>query len=166
MSGDKLAKNTPNAPKFIFAICLPKPKSLGFQWKKASLGAHSPWLDPYLEIIFNDLSLTRLSQGHRKQKYANGCHFCTLLEKAMQISFVSFFSCLANRTSRYQKIDASWLVNQLHAPYIQCAVGELYTVMHNQKYHLEIQTFHPGLQKGLNMHKNVRGVIQSFQLSK
>ena len=79
---------------------------------------------------FNDLSLTRLSQGHRKQKYANGCHFCTLLEKAMQISFVSFFSCLANRTSRYQKIDASWLVNQLHAPYIQCAVGELYTVMH------------------------------------
>ena len=86
------------------------------------------WLDPYLKIIFNDLSLTRLSQGHRKQKYANGCHFCTLLEKAMQISFVSFFSCLANRTSRYQKIDASWLVNQLHAPYIQCAVGELYTL--------------------------------------
>ena len=84
--------------------------------------------DLYLEIIFNDLSLTRLSQGHRKQKYANGCHFCTLLEKAMQISFVSFFSCLANRTSRYQKIDASWLVNQLHAPYIQCAVGELYTL--------------------------------------
>ena len=58
----------------------------------------------------------------------------------MQISFVSFFSCLANRTSRYQKIDASWLVNQLHAPYIQCAVGELYTVMHNQKSHLEIPT--------------------------
>ena len=131
-----------------------------------SLGVRSPWLDPYLETIFNVLSLTRLSQGHRKQKYANGCHFCTLLEKAMQISFVSFFSCLANRTSRYQKIDASWLVNQLHAPYIQCAVGELYTVMHNQKSHLEIQTFHPGLQKGLNMHKNVRGVIQSFQLSK
>ena len=64
----------------------------------------------------------------------------------MQISFVSFFSCLANRTSRYQKIDASWLVNQLHAPYIQCAVGELYTVMHNQKFHSEIQTFHPGLK--------------------
>ena len=102
------------------------------------------WLDPYLITIFNDLSLTRLSQGHRKQKYANGCHFCTLLEKAMQISFVSFFSCLANRTSRYQKIDASWLVNQLHAPYIQCAVGELYTVMHNQNYHWEIQTFHTG----------------------
>ena len=44
MGADKLAKNTPNAPKFISPNCLPKPKSLGFRWKKASLGVHSPWL--------------------------------------------------------------------------------------------------------------------------
>ena len=44
------------------------------------------------------LGVVWLSQGHRKQKYANGCHFCTLLEKAMQI--LAFFpSALANRTS-------------------------------------------------------------------
>ena len=31
----KMAKNTPNAPKFIGPNCLPKPKSLVFRWKKA-----------------------------------------------------------------------------------------------------------------------------------
>ena len=30
-------------PQFIFPICLPKPKLFGIQWKKASLGARSPW---------------------------------------------------------------------------------------------------------------------------
>ena len=42
----KWAKNTPNTPKFICPNCLPKPKSLGFRWKKASLGVHSPWVGP------------------------------------------------------------------------------------------------------------------------
>ena len=32
-----------NYPKFICPNCLPKPKSLGFWWKKASLGVRSPW---------------------------------------------------------------------------------------------------------------------------
>ena len=41
MGTDSLAENTPNAPEFIFPICLPKPKSLGFQWKQASLGVRS-----------------------------------------------------------------------------------------------------------------------------
>ena len=36
IAADKLAENTPNAPKFIGPNCLLKPKSLGFQWKKAS----------------------------------------------------------------------------------------------------------------------------------
>jgi hypothetical protein len=30
MGADKLAENTPNAPKFICPNCLPKPKSLVF----------------------------------------------------------------------------------------------------------------------------------------
>ena len=38
------AENTPNAPEFICPICLPKPKSSGFQWKKASLCVRSPWI--------------------------------------------------------------------------------------------------------------------------
>ena len=44
MGADSSAENIPNAPKFIFPICLPKPKpkSLEFQWKKASLGVRSP----------------------------------------------------------------------------------------------------------------------------
>ena len=42
MGADSLAENTPNAPEFISPICLPKPKSSGFQWKKSSLGVRSP----------------------------------------------------------------------------------------------------------------------------
>ena len=38
MGAVKLAKNTQNAPKFICPNCLPKPNSLEFWWKKASLG--------------------------------------------------------------------------------------------------------------------------------
>ena len=38
MGNDSLAENTPNAPEFICPICLPKPKSSGFQWKKALQG--------------------------------------------------------------------------------------------------------------------------------
>ena len=38
MVADSLAENTPNAPEFVCPICLPKTKSSGFQWKKASLG--------------------------------------------------------------------------------------------------------------------------------
>ena len=72
------------------------------------------WLDPYLETIFNDLSLTRLSQGHRKQKYANGCHFCTLLEKAMQISFVSFFlALLIEQVGTRRLMPLGWSINSM-----------------------------------------------------
>ena len=38
MGADLSAENTPNAPEFICPNCLPKPKRLEFQWKKASLG--------------------------------------------------------------------------------------------------------------------------------
>ena len=34
MGADKLAENTPNAPKFICPICLPKTKSLDFNEKR------------------------------------------------------------------------------------------------------------------------------------
>ena len=40
-----LTKNTPNVPKLICPICLIKPKSSEFQWKKVSLGVRSPWGD-------------------------------------------------------------------------------------------------------------------------
>ena len=30
MGADKFAKNTPNAPEFVYPICLPKPKGYGF----------------------------------------------------------------------------------------------------------------------------------------
>ena len=41
MDADSMTENT---PKIICPICLPKLKSLEFQWKKASLGVRSPWL--------------------------------------------------------------------------------------------------------------------------
>ena len=43
MGADSLAENTPNAAEFNCPICLSKPKSSWFQWKKASLGVRSPW---------------------------------------------------------------------------------------------------------------------------
>ena len=46
MGSDSSDKNTPNAPEFICPICLPKTKSFGFQWKKASLGISSPCNQP------------------------------------------------------------------------------------------------------------------------
>ena len=42
MGADKLVENTPNSAKFICPNCLPKPKNLGFWWKKASLGFRGP----------------------------------------------------------------------------------------------------------------------------
>ena len=45
MGTDKSTENTPNAPEFTCPICLLKPKSSGFQWKKASLGVRSQWLE-------------------------------------------------------------------------------------------------------------------------
>ena len=44
MGADKLFENTPNAPKVICPNFLPKPKNLGFWWKKATLGVRSPCL--------------------------------------------------------------------------------------------------------------------------
>ena len=38
MGADGLAQNTPIASEFICPICLPKPKSSGFQWKKDFIG--------------------------------------------------------------------------------------------------------------------------------
>ena len=46
MGADSSAENTLNAPEFICPICLLKPNSSGFQWKKALLGVHSPWSGP------------------------------------------------------------------------------------------------------------------------
>ena len=44
------AENTPNDPKFICPICLPKLKSSGFHWKKASLGVLSPWQTLFISM--------------------------------------------------------------------------------------------------------------------
>ena len=62
MGSDSSAENTQNAPKLFFPICLPKPKSLEFQWKKASLGVRSRCLyalykqekPTFIQFIFDD----------------------------------------------------------------------------------------------------------------
>ena len=78
MGADELAKNTPNAPKLICPNCLPKPKNLGFQWKKASL-VLSPWGDckNIHEIKFPRMmtfgSEGRSTQGLNAQNSKNGC---------------------------------------------------------------------------------------------
>ena len=46
---DSLAENTPNAPKFICPICLSKPKSFEYRWKKVSSGVCSPWFKNFVQ---------------------------------------------------------------------------------------------------------------------
>ena len=42
----------PQMPQNLIApICLPKPKSFGFQWKKASLGVRSPYYCALCAIV-------------------------------------------------------------------------------------------------------------------
>ena len=62
-------KITHNAPEFICPICLPKPKSSGFQWKKPSLGGRSPCtLVPNLVLksLSYSLSLLFSIQAHQE----------------------------------------------------------------------------------------------------
>ena len=75
MGADKSAENTPNAPKLICPICLPKPKRSGFQWKKASLGVHSPWQWACDCLIWRNLS-------HKNKNMMAG-HFSHLLLAAL-----------------------------------------------------------------------------------
>ena len=52
MCTDRLAVNTPNAPKLICPNCLPKPKSLGFLEKKANI-------QTFVNMMIGILSLVR-----------------------------------------------------------------------------------------------------------
>ena len=59
---DSLAENTPNAQEFICPICLPKPKSSGFQWKKYFIylgnGINLKWiLSMEIWVVFSKMGL-------------------------------------------------------------------------------------------------------------
>ena len=64
MGADGWAENTPNAPEFICPICLPKPKSSGFQWKKASSVVHSPWITWMLLCLVTKHVFLQLDLGY------------------------------------------------------------------------------------------------------
>ena len=51
-----LAGNTPISPEFIWSICLPKTKSSGFQWKKASLCVRSPCFHPFAAPLSSNMT--------------------------------------------------------------------------------------------------------------
>ena len=63
IGADKSAENTPNDQKLICPNCLPKPKSLGFRWKRLHLGVRSPWF--HQSQIRNSLK-EYFSSGKRK----------------------------------------------------------------------------------------------------
>ena len=67
MGEDSLAENTLYATEFICPICLLKPKSFGFQWKKASSvvrGSLAAENDDYLQYWGQN----RFSNRIRKKK--------------------------------------------------------------------------------------------------
>ena len=82
MCADNSAKNTQNSPKLICPICLSKPKSLGFQWKKASLGVHSPCYQlsrqyTYIQHMHIDTHMCFFKPCHVKAKrssYVSSSH--------------------------------------------------------------------------------------------
>ena len=57
MGADKIGRKYPKCPK----IYLPNPKSLGFRWKKASSGVHSPWIfaSPGFRQTFSNVPFSR-----------------------------------------------------------------------------------------------------------
>ena len=63
-------KNTPNDPKFMGPICLRKPKSLRYHWKKAPLGVRSPCL---LYEACTDIMLAKNKSFLNSEHTQNNC---------------------------------------------------------------------------------------------
>ena len=81
----KSTENTPNVQEFVYLICLPKPKSSGSQWKKASLAVRSPWSFHYVPIILTERNLSwQLSQNLIINKIMNLKHFYVKLWKTIE----------------------------------------------------------------------------------
>ena len=105
MGSDSSAENTPNAPEFICPNCLPKPKSSGFQWKKAPLGVRSPCFkctEINLSSSFNKKQQTKLCFWSFEPEKADGFslkmwlknlknEFIHLLFSKMWLAFASHF---------------------------------------------------------------------------
>ena len=74
MDADSSAKNTPKAPEFICSTCLLKPKSSEFQWKKASLGVRSPWLQVQAQYYSDVFYVTLIISIDDENKKKNATH--------------------------------------------------------------------------------------------
>ena len=106
MGADSLDKSIQNAPEFICPICLPNPKSLGFQWKKASLGVRSPWCWLLAKSLSNFLplpwKLNNRCYHTFKTRYTNTLKFskqiitcCTIFTRLwVTFIYVSFTICI------------------------------------------------------------------------
>ena len=92
MTRDSQAKNAPN--------CLPKTKPLGFWWKKASLGVHSPW------IIF---IIGRVKQWREKSK---------LWEGVLLLQYIFFTKQAERRISTRNKNHRKILTNGRVCKYV------------------------------------------------
>ena len=90
MGADKMAENTPNTPKFICPNCMSKLKSLGFLWKKASLGVRSPcyrpqkfeYLCPLVQswLILSQIDSLYCAGPAESRKQRSICHILVKLE--------------------------------------------------------------------------------------
>ena len=93
IGSDKLAENTPKAPKFILQICLPKPKSVGFRWKKASSGVCSPCL--YFLIYIFDFFCRLHSLLHSLTMFWRFQRICPYMSQLWSYCWIE------GKTSRY-----------------------------------------------------------------
>ena len=85
------AKNLPNPPEFICPICLPKPKSSGFQWKKASLGVRSPWKIPsflYIETLKSVSNIGFLIKTQFVAKIFSNTNYFLERQKGKEMFFI------------------------------------------------------------------------------
>ena len=126
MGADKLFKNTPNAPKFICPNCLPKPRSLGFWWKKASLGVRSPWSLPKGDW---KVATRWLNRNDKNLTFAE-CHYLKYMYDEQEISIINL---RVYKTYWASLLFTFFSINEFSfcASNVQCVIINNYTLYSN-----------------------------------
>ena len=114
MCTDCWAKNTTNSTKCICPICLPRSKSSGFQWKKASLGVRIPCLTRN-QAIFNIIRWVAWSLGCWDKQLINQVSDVPSIFFALSLQFIYLFIYNKKLWVWYMKKNASdtWLMIRL-----------------------------------------------------
>ena len=118
MAADIFAKHTPNAPEFICPICLPKPKSSGMHWKKASLRVRSPWHSNIIREFGCDIlgKWNSWKGSHTRKKWKN----CRLTTKIQTTNLIGPF--WPSEGSYIDTINTIFILHGKNSPNLACYI--------------------------------------------